>query len=54
MRTPGRTAVAAGVGLGATVVALSVGRVVGAWALPWLALFWLVPSLGCVAGLLEW
>lgn len=50
----GRTTVAGGVTIAATSVALSVVQVVGAWVAPWVALFWLVPSLGCVAGLVDW
>jgi len=50
----GRTTVAGGVAIAAASVTLSVVQVVGAWVAPWVALFWLFPSLGCVAGLLEW
>ncbi len=49
-----RTTVAGGVTIAAASVAVSVVQVVGAWVAPWVALFWLLPSLGCVAGLLDW
>lgn len=50
----GRTTVAGGVTLAATSVAISVVQFVGAWIAPWVAVFWLLPSLGCAAGLLDW